>query len=393
MTTYGVTSTGFVIKPLDVIKAEIEEQQRADIHPALNQTATSVLGQLNGIFAAKVREVWELAESVYNAFNPDSAEAAALDNAVALCPGIIREAATKSTVTCECNLEDGTYLAGTLIANVQDNPDARFVSTEDITVITGPDDFDVDFEAEETGAVVALAGTLNEIAEPVTGWNSVTNAADAEIGEPIETDTDLRLRRETNLRLGGSSHVDAIKADIDQVEGVLISRVLENPEDTTVGGLVPHSIRAIIWDGTGAHVADEDELAEAIFESKAAGIDTNGAEVKTVTDTQGFDHEIKFDWADQIDIKARMTVVLTGDEPDNWQDWIKLILATYVQSTLSMGDDVIHSKLAGLVTFLEWVEDVTLFEIGYLAGAFGTANLPIDTDEKSWLDSSDVTFV
>lgn len=391
--TYGVTSAGFVIKPLSVIKSEIEVQQRADIHPALNQTATSVLGQLNGIFSAKIREIWELNESVYNAFNPDSAEDAALDNDVALCPGIIRLAATKSTVTCTCNLDDGTYNAGTLIANVQDNPDARFVSTETIIAAGGPQDYPVEFEAEETGVVVALATTLNEIAEPVTGWNSVTNAADAELGTPIETNTALRLRRETNLRLGGSAHVDAIRADIAQVENVISASVLENPEDVIVSGMVPHSVRAIVWDGIGAHTADEDEIATAIFLSKSAGIDTNGAITKTVTDTQEFDHEINFDWATQVDIKVQLEVNVTTDAPNNWQDILKLYLTTYVQTTLGMGDDVVVSKISGIAAVFEFVEDVIDTQIAKVAEGFGIVNIVIADDEKAWLDSTDITFV
>lgn len=391
MTTYGVTDDGFVIKPLDVIKDEIEEQQRADIAAALNQTATSVLGQLNGIFSAKAREVWELAEAVYNAFDPDAAEGSSLDNDVALCPGIIRLAATKSRVTATCNLDPGTYLAGTLIAHVVGDTTARFVSIEDATNGGGgAADIPVVMEAEETGEVVALSGTLTVIAEPVTGWNSVTNASDAEVGSPLETDAELRLRREEELRLAGSTHVDAIKADVLEVDGVISAVVFENVSDVVVDGMKPHSIRVVIWAGDPPGATDAD-VAQAIYDSKAAGIDTNGARSADIEDTMGYDHTIYYDRATEKAFEVRMTAV-TDDPPTDWQDQIKAALLAYAAG-LTIGDDVIYVKALGDAQEFDWLVDFTTFEIRLAGGSWGEVNLVIDNDEQATLDSSNITFL
>ncbi|MCK5641950.1 MAG: baseplate J/gp47 family protein, partial [Gammaproteobacteria bacterium] len=260
--SYGVTDEGFVIKPFAVIEQEIKDSQLANINPALDQTAQGPIGQLNGINSAKLREIWELVEAAYNAFNPDSASAASLDNVVALCPGIIRDAATKSAVECTCNLDNGTYAIGELVAHVVGNPEARFVNTEAVTVAAGPSDEDLDFEAEETGEVVALSGTLTVIAEPVTGWNSVTNASDADVGSPIETDTELRTRREETIRFSGSATVEAIKADVLDIDEVETAIVEENEDDEVQNGLLPHSVHVVIWDGS-VPAADDAEVATA----------------------------------------------------------------------------------------------------------------------------------
>jgi len=391
MTTYGLTPDGFVIKPLEVIKADIEERQRTNIHPALNQTATSVLGQLNGIFADKIRELWELGESVYKAFDPDAANGESLDNVAALCPGILRREATKSRVVATCNLETGTYLAGTLVANVQDDADARFVSTEDVTVVAGPSDEDVQFEAEETGPVEAPAGTLTEIAEPVTGWNSVTNAADAEVGTDVETDAEFRLRREAEIRRTGSANVDAIRADVLEVDGVLFCKVYENVLAVPLNDIPPHGVLVIVWDGDPAG-ADDEDIAQAIFDSKAGGIATGGSTTETITDSQGTDHIIYFERAVENVLQIQMTAVTT-EPPADWQDQIKAALLAYVASEQDISADVIYTKLLGVAVDFEWLDDMTLFQIRFSGGVWGTANLAVDDYAIATLSSGDISFV
>jgi len=51
MTTYGVTSTGFVKKDLEAVVNEIGEDQQDLISPTLNLLNSGVIGKNNGIFA------------------------------------------------------------------------------------------------------------------------------------------------------------------------------------------------------------------------------------------------------------------------------------------------------------------------------------------------------
>lgn len=79
MTTYGVTSTGFVRKPLTVVKAEIEALARTEFGAGVILSAESPMGQLIGIFAEYITKEWELAEDVYQSYDPDQAEGNRLD--------------------------------------------------------------------------------------------------------------------------------------------------------------------------------------------------------------------------------------------------------------------------------------------------------------------------
>lgn len=74
MTDYGVQPTGFVRKPLAIILAEIEALNITEFGPGVIQTSESPLGQINGVAAEAIAKEWELAEDIYQSYDPDQAE-------------------------------------------------------------------------------------------------------------------------------------------------------------------------------------------------------------------------------------------------------------------------------------------------------------------------------
>lgn len=76
---YGVQPTGFVRKPRSVILAEIEREVASEFGPDTIQTPQSPMGQLNGLMADLVAELWERAEDLYQSYDPDQAEGVRLD--------------------------------------------------------------------------------------------------------------------------------------------------------------------------------------------------------------------------------------------------------------------------------------------------------------------------
>ena len=78
MSEYGVTLKGFRPKPFEAIQAEIQESFKIHISPTLSFAPNTIAGQLTGIFAAKIREVWEVAAGVYTSLDADSAGGRAL---------------------------------------------------------------------------------------------------------------------------------------------------------------------------------------------------------------------------------------------------------------------------------------------------------------------------
>lgn len=79
MSNYGVQPTGFVRKPLSVILSEVEASLITEFGPGVIQTSQSPLGQLNGLMADLITELWEVAEDVYQSYDPTQAEGTRLD--------------------------------------------------------------------------------------------------------------------------------------------------------------------------------------------------------------------------------------------------------------------------------------------------------------------------
>jgi uncharacterized phage protein gp47/JayE len=438
MSSFGVTSEGFVLKTLDDIKTEVEEQQRAEIDPGLNQGGASLLGNVNGSHVEQTSEVWEVAQAIYAGGDPDSAEGHDLD---VLCAytGVTRLPAEASTVTLTLTGSSGATVPAASVVSVDGNAEARFATLEDATlaVLTawanttaytagdrrtnasrayecitsgtsagsgGPtttsDDItdgtahwrylgegtyavDVAAEAEETGPTAALSGALTEIETPVTGWESSINLLDAEPGRDIENDAELRLRRELTLATGGKGTPDAIRADVLNVDDVEEAIVFVNDTDTTDGdGLPPHSFQVVVLGG------DDDEIAQAVWDSGPAGIQTYGGETGTAVDALGNNRTINFERPDEVEIYLDVTVTTDPDTyPADGDDQIAAALVAF-GDTFTIGQDVVRSQLFAPIFSVSGVLDVTVIELGTAPTPSGTANLTIDARELAVFDTS-----
>lgn len=302
----GLGSTGWVPKTVDELRQEAEETIRTALGDDVDVSAESVFGPLIAALATKLGELWELVGSVYNARVPAGASGAALEALCELAPGIERRAATKGTVTLSVTLNAGVTLPTGSRASVSGEPSNAWVTTEDVTNSTGsPATVSVAAEALDAGRTPANAGTITAIATPVTGWTAVTNAADATPGLEIETDAELRLRREQRLQRAGSSPLEAIAAQVAEVDGVTQAIAWENATDyTDAFGRPPHSVEVMVLGGLAA------DIARAIWAAKAAGIQTYGTEsVVTFADDRGVTRSVYFSRPTSLSAYATLLII------------------------------------------------------------------------------------
>lgn len=383
---YGVTTDGFVDKPIEDILSEVETEQKAEIAADLDVSPSQPLGQLNGIFAAKVREIWEVLQAVYSSFDPDQASGDALTKLSSL-TGTIRRAATKSTVTGTVTvLYTHTVPAGSVVS-VDGNPNVRFVTLEDVTGVTNPvAAYPVAMECEVTGPVVANAGTLTEIETPATGWVSVTNALDATIGQDEETDAELRLRRVSELAITGKGTLDAIRAEVLAVSGVTACTVFENNTDVTNSdGIPPHAFEVVVSGG------DDQDIVDAIFTAGGAGIRTYGTSSGTATDSNGDSHTIYFRRPTSITIHVEVECTVDTDEyPVDGDTQIKTAIAVWAQANLAGGDDVVTTQLYAQVFSVSGVLDVTTLEIGLSDPPTASTNIAIGSREIADIQTANI---
>lgn len=384
----GVTSQGFTKKTIEEIKAEIEDEQLSTIDPALNLSSNQPLAQANAIFAKKAAEIWELAEVAYNGFDRDSAEGRLLDNVGSLV-GTPREAARKSEVTCTVNVNAGfSAAAGTMMANVTGQASVKFVNKSTVSSVGGGDVTAI-FEAVDYGPVVANAGTLTQITSPVTGWNSITNPTDAVIGALEEADTAYRQRQDDELAAGGASTVDAIRVDLLQVNGVQQAYVFENTSLTTDDtGLPGKAIEAVIYDGA-IPAADDEEIAQAIWDTKPSGAETYGTDSATAIDSAGNERVVNFSRASLVNVYVKLTLTIDSRLfPSNGNDLVKEAVAVN-GNLLNLGDDVYVLAVGSWALKVPGVLDAVV-RVGLTASPSGTSNLSITGRQIARFDTSRV---
>jgi uncharacterized phage protein gp47/JayE len=361
-----IVSTGYETRTLAEIVEAVQDELRARISDKLDLSERTALGNIVQIFCDHLSQVEQVASEAYAAFDVDAASDDRLV-ALGLLIGVPRRGATKGLVTATVNLQASkSYAAGDLVAHVQDEADNRWVN-RDAVVSTTAGNYSAVFEAETAGAQgVAPAGTLTVLAQPVDGWNTITNALDATEGTDIEAIEDLRLRMQLAVSSGGSRTRGAIRAKLVQLEGVIAAEVFENTTSVTdANGLPPHSIRASIWDGSPA-AADDDAIAQVIFDHKAEGIVSDGGESGTAQDevlgpvTVNFSRATNSVATIAVAIESAAGVAITDVED--------AIIAAMPQL---VGEALVYNKIAAAVFKVPGVDDWTTLTINA-----GTADLP-----------------
>jgi uncharacterized phage protein gp47/JayE len=375
---------------------------------------------------------------------------------------------------------DGTI---TINADESDVPFSIAVGTNlSITAQSTP----VVFLSQDFGPIVAPVNTLTEMLTPISGWISINNLKAGVTGRFIETDAELRIRRNNSLRLLGAGTVESIRARLlQQVPGVISALVFENrtltqepilivlnqdlvtgntivvvlngttlptvtfatshlatmnviaaliqnqpevvsatvggtanrtitmdmataievtmiPNDFTVsggasqatavikGGRVPKSFEAVVQGGTDADVANK------IWTTKPAGIQTFGNTAFTITDSQDEFQVINFSRPTPIYIWVTVALTLYAEEvfPPNGQDLVAAAINTY-GSTLGIGIDVLLQRVLAQIFSVPGIASgvmqiASTNEPGD-APLFGTADIVIAENEISVFDLTRIT--
>lgn len=376
MSLGGLTPTGFVAPSVQEIITDLNTSILTVVDAGLDLAPDQPIGQTIGIFAEKLAEVWELMSTVYNSLNPDAAEGNLLDNVSAI-TGTRRRSATYSKVVGTLNLNTGvTVNAGSVVA-VAGQPTNTWVLQAPVTNSGGSAaNFPGTFNSSLPGPFAANAGTLTVINTPAVGWNSITNATDAVQGIAQDTDAVLRAKRQAELAAAGSCTAPAILADVLEVPGVISAFIFENDTDLTdSSNLTPHAIRVVVWDGP-APAATNNSIAQAIWNNKPAGTQTNGVTFGIAVDTTGVFRIVYFDRAQQVPIYFSYTTtpsVLTTAQTAA----VKAQVAAVGLAALGLGAEVVALAFKVQPLFIPGIIDVTAFTLGTGPAPVGTTNIAI----------------
>lgn len=165
MTTseFGLTREGIVIKTIQDTLLEIETEQKDLFGPGFSIAEDTPQGQLNGVFADRISELWELLQAKLRSRQPSFAEGAALDEILALSGAERLEAKPSTVELCLVRLgPDPVVPVGTIFATSGDG--TQWISTATADTSTGEL---VPVESVELGPVFASASAIDSLVTPV----------------------------------------------------------------------------------------------------------------------------------------------------------------------------------------------------------------------------------
>ncbi|MGF9907889.1 baseplate J/gp47 family protein [Brevibacillus porteri] len=349
---------GFKRKRFADLFEEMEAKSKEAYGEKINTSERSPLGIILRLFAWFLSKLWQVTEDVYNSAYPHTAQGASLFR-LGPYSGIKRLLAEYAigliaiTGTPGYTVEKGFRVSDKKVV---------FETTEPITLgVNGTGT--VAIRAVETGASGNKpAGVITTIVNPNGNITGVTNPIPTTKGRNLETPLEFRERFSISSEGRGKATVPAIRKAMLEVTGVRAAAVVENYKNVNDSeGRPPKSIEVYVLGG------DSKEIAQAIFENKAGGIEPYGNQSETVKDDAGFEHIVRFSYAIEVTIHLRMTVVRSTSFPSNGASLLKTAAIKYIggededgiiYTGLNLGMPVIHSALVAARTEVEGIADL-----------------------------------
>lgn len=344
----------------------------------------SLDGQFVALLALAITDANNMAASVYNAFSPSTAQGVGLSSVVKI-NGIARNIASNSTVDVAL-----IGVAGTTVTNGIVSDDAGNNWSLPASVVIPPSGtITVTAVCQTIGAVTAAIGAVSTIATPTRGWQSVSNAAIANPGNPVETDANLRNRQATSTALPSLTILEGIVGALAAITGVTRYRAYENDTDVTDSNGIPsHSIAIIIEGG------DAQAIGQTIADRKTPGSGTFGSTTVTVVDAIGVSHAVEFSRPVSVAIKAGITVKAFPGYTVAIENALKQAVADYINA-LPIGQSVYFTRLyvpANLGNSISGsTYEVTNLQIAKLADPLAAADVTIAFNEAAACSASNIT--
>ncbi|MGC4125006.1 baseplate J/gp47 family protein [Enterobacter sp.] len=342
-------------------------------------------GQMLALWALSIHDANNATIAAYNSFSPATSQNSALSSNVKI-NGITRETPTRSTVDV---LLAGKV--GTEIRNGSVRDDNNIVWELPVLVV-----IDVGGSVLTTatcsvdGAVTAAPGSITVMNTPTRGWSSVTNPSSAAVGQPVETDPQLRLRQQQSVALPSRTVLSGIIGAVASLDGVTRLRGYENDTDKTdANGLPPHSISLVVDGG------DASAIAKTISVKKTPGAGTYGTTTEMVPDDYGIIHPIHFFRPAEVEIFVNITLKALPGYTEDTGERIRTRVVDYINA-LGIGEMVYITRLflpanlsceQGGETF-----DLLELETGTSAGSTGTANIPISFNAAAHCSAENVVI-
>ena len=411
-------------KDIVEIREDLRQTFLNELEQDISLRQNSPIQQIIDAAAIEMARQWDAIEdSYYSSFYQD-AKGNELDKQLALA-GFSREELRPATGEVTFSRDspasrDITISEGTIVKTPQTEtrPGIPFETTERATIFNGATEvsevpikavapWDTDVPEEYLGETSNVnADVIDEFQSGISGVDSVTNplatgkegAERFQEGRDRETDAEFKLRYENALAEGGVSTVPAMEASIFQFDDRIQSVRVEQIRDSTDGygpevTVFTPEIQNNVPDG-------EDIIAQAVFASRAAGLESFGNVTGQAETEDGRIYHENFNYATEVTVEIDAALTVSDLYPDDGDTRMKDSLVRFIGGVdtddvsfpgLEIGDDVVHDQVKRRIMEIPGVVEADV-NIGESGGSLSNTNISIETLEVAQTDLSEVTI-
>ena len=378
--TEGVTSNGLEVMSYDDVLTFFQGGMN-DIYAkdgeAINFDSETPDGQVTNIVAQLGTDVRELAQGVYNSFDPDKCSGVVQDSRYAL-NFLFRHGGTFTIQNINVTVDKTVTLQG-LDGNYNDVNAASYTVSDDsgnlwylidtVTLTSGTTS--LPFRSQNYGTYSPIIGTITNQVTKVLGVVSVINAvAPTTLGEDQETDTQFRLRRNRSTAVKGQNNNDALLGQILDLDGVTdATTFINDPTAADYDSNLPdYAVWTIVEGGANSDIA-------TLIYANSTGLPTYGSVSVDVPAISGQVFNVKFDRANPVPLYIQFDFQFPANSDRIFnEDGIKQYIAENLVYTLNESAET--SKVTTVAS-----------EAVLANGGGGYAlNVEISTDGTNWVD-------
>lgn len=374
----GVTSDGLTVANYDDLLNFVQSSMNqiyATDGEGINFDSETPDGQMTNILAQAGADVRELAQGVYNSFDPDKCSGSIQDVRYSL-NYLFRNGGTFTIQNIDVTVDRTVELQG-LDANYNSLSAASYTVSDDSgnlwylidsTELTAGT-HSLPFRSQNYGTFQPTIGTITIQVTKVLGVTSINNSvAPTTLGALQEADMQFRLRRQRSTAIRGQNNTDAMLGQILDLEGVTDATIwVNNNNEIDSTGTSPFTVWVIVEGGANTDIAD-------IIYSNSNGLPTRGEISTPVTAVSGQIFNTHFDRANPIPLYIKFDFKLTVEQDATDSTGI----ASYIAQNLvyALNEAAETSKITEIATQA----------IASNGGGGYALNVQISTDGKSYTD-------
>ena len=313
----GITENGLQVDSynslLENIQTDLNSIYAAE-GEAINFDSETPDGQFTNILAQMGTDIRELAQEVYNSFDPDKCSGVVQDSRYSL-NDLTRNGGTFTIQNIDVTANQTVTLQG-LDVNYNDTNAVAYTVSDDAgnlwylidttTILSGAES--LPFRSKNMGLVQPIIGTITTQVTTVLGVTSVINSvAPTTLGTEQETGAQFRVRRSRSTERRGQNNIDSILSQILDLEGVSDATTWVNSRTETDSTGTPAGFVWVIVEG-GANA----DIADVIY-TNSCGRGMRGEVSVEVPAVSGQIFNVNFDRPTPVPLFIRFDFQLTVD--------------------------------------------------------------------------------